>query len=115
MAEKLIKDVKYSVVPNKTAKQQSLLILKLLKKHPEIPMERMPMIITTDMTLDLEEEVFKTISHLIKNKTEKSKTEERIKYELVIDPSAFHELQLIVDKVKDKLILEILSVNQETD
>ena len=75
MAEKLMKDVKYSVVANKTAKQQSLLILKLLKKHPEIPMERMPMIITVDMTKDLEERVFKSIEQLIKSKTEKENSE----------------------------------------
>ena len=115
MAEKLMKDLKYSVVANKTAKQQSLQVLKLLKNHPEIPMERMPMIITADMTKDLEERVFKTIEQLIKSKTEKSNTDERIKYELVIDPSAFHELQLIVDEVKEKLVLEIISVNQDTE
>ena len=115
MAEKLMKDLKYSVVANKTAKQQSLQVLKLLKKHPEIPMERMPMIITVDMTKDLEERVFKSIEQLIKSKTEKENSEERIKYELIIDPSAFHELQLIVDEVKEKLVLEIISVNQDTD
>ena len=74
MAEKLMKDLKYSVVQNKSAKQQSLLIIKLLKKHPEIPIERMPMIISVDMTLDLEERIFKSIENLIKSKIEKSKT-----------------------------------------
>ncbi|EMD42664.1 rRNA metabolism protein SBDS family protein [Entamoeba histolytica KU27] len=115
MAEKLIKDLKYNIVTSKTAKQQSLLILKLLKKHPEIPIERMPMVISVDITKDLEEEILNLIKDQIKNQVIKENSETRIKYEFIIDPSAFHELQTFADKVKEKMFLEIVSVNQEMD
>ncbi|KAL7714869.1 Ribosome maturation protein SBDS [Entamoeba marina] len=113
MAEKLIKDVKYRVVSNKSAKQQALQVIKLLKKYPAIPMERMPMVLRVDVKEEQEEKMWELIKGLEKTRKEKGKSEGRTTYELVIDPSAYHELQIMAGDVGDDLKLEIVSVNQE--
>ena len=120
MAEKLIKDVKYNITANKTAKQQALFIIKALKSHPEIPMERAPMLIKVEITDDeqktIETQLNEAIKGFEKKREEKSKVENKVIYEISIDPSAIRAVQQVIDKVgNDKLLMEILSVNQETD
>lgn len=116
LAEKLIKDVKYTTVPNKTAKQQALMIIKLLKQHPEIPMERMPMIIIITFNKDLEDTILQPIKSSIKHQELKEETETQKKVELTIDPSAFHELQIKAEKLgAEKVQIDIVSVNKDAD
>ena len=114
MAERLVKQLRYTIVTTKSAKQQAQIVMKLLKDHPEVPYERVPMVVTVAVAPADEERVFAEIDGLVRERRELPGDDAARRYEVVVDPSAWRLLEQLTGDVAS-LQIALVSMQQEDD
>lgn len=112
MIERAMHDVHYSVNPTKTAKQQSLAVIKLLQEKGSLKLERAKM----RLLLHLSDAVLENLksSQLITTfESSTSSSNGTLQIQCLIDPSSFRDINEAVKK--DGGSVEVLSVNAAQD
>jgi len=112
MIEKAMKDAHYSVKPNQSAKQQALVVIKMLKEH--IPIERAKMrlkvIFHGKEAKKLKEKLLKMESIEVESD---DRLDDQITMVFLIDPGYFKEIEAMVrSETKGGAFLEIISYKE---
>lgn len=92
MVEKAMRDIHYSVKPGKSAKQQALEVIKLLRDKPDFPIARAPMrlkLIVPEADLDAVKDELLKKERVLQKVEREDKSGERRELMVLIDPSNF--------------------------
>lgn len=93
--EKAMKDAHYSMHPTKTAKQQALAVIKLLKDKKVLPIERASMRLQLSVP-EKSSEVKHKLNNIVQKIERESIVGEKVQFEVLIEPSKFRDVNQLI-------------------
>lgn len=107
--EKAMKDAHWSMHPTKTAKQQALAVIKLLKDKKALPIERASMRLQVSVPEKQSGAVKDKLAQVVQKLERESVQGEKVVFELLIEPAKFRDVnQLIKQDTSGSGAVEIL-------
>ncbi len=107
--EKAMKDAHWSMHPTKTAKQQALAVIKLLKDKKVLPIERASMRLQVSVLQQQSSAVKSKLSEVVHKLERESTQGEKVLFEVLIEPAKFRDVnQLIKQDTNGTGTVEIL-------
>lgn len=114
MIEKAMKECHVAVKPNKSAKQQALETIKVLKEH--LPLERASMRIKLIIPVPLSKAVKAKLKKLELKAEKEAKVEDDIVLEFLVDPGHFRAIDDVLrDETKGQGRLELIDLKEVVD
>jgi ribosome maturation protein SDO1 len=107
--EKAMKDAHYSMHPTKTAKQQALGVIKLLKDKKALPIERASMRLQLSVPEKQSSDVKSKLASMVQKIEREHLAGEKVQLEVMIEPAKFRDVnQLIKQDTNGAGTVEIL-------
>jgi ribosome maturation protein SDO1 len=97
LVEKAMRDIHYSVKPSKSAKQQALDVIRLLKQKSDFPIARAYMRLKVATEIKDTRKVNEALTELVA-KSEKEETGEKFEMTILIDPGNYRRVEEAVKK-----------------